>query len=243
MFETTEETRSVKVLSTTVKDKEDFFWMKFSTLPKLLRILAYCKRVLNLRLPKEERKALCKGVSKEEIHSVLQFCIRETQRVYFEDDIMQLRSGHNVSKRSQLHTLHPILDENGIVRVGGRIHEAHVNYDKRHPVILPSNSHLTKLILQDAHLKTLHGGPQLMLNYIRSKYWIIRGRDMVKKCYRNCVTCIRYSQQNNNQLMGRLPEARLTPARAFKISGVDFTGHINIRFSPGRGAKSYKVTE
>lgn len=40
--------------------------------------------------------------------------------------------------------------------------------------------------------------------------------------------------------MGDLPEERLKPIRPFKISGVDFTGHINIRFSPGRGSKSYK---
>ncbi|CAH2091441.1 unnamed protein product [Euphydryas editha] len=40
--------------------------------------------------------------------------------------------------------------------------------------------------------------------------------------------------------MGQLPDARLTPDRPFKSSGVDFTGHINIRFSPGRGSKCYK---
>ncbi|CAH2109061.1 unnamed protein product [Euphydryas editha] len=40
--------------------------------------------------------------------------------------------------------------------------------------------------------------------------------------------------------MGQLPEARVKPSRPFKTSGVDYAGPINIRFSPGRGAKSYK---
>lgn len=40
--------------------------------------------------------------------------------------------------------------------------------------------------------------------------------------------------------MGQLPEARITPSRPFEISGVDFTGYINVRFSPGRGSKTYK---
>nr|XP_034837462.1 uncharacterized protein LOC117993754 [Maniola hyperantus] len=40
--------------------------------------------------------------------------------------------------------------------------------------------------------------------------------------------------------MGQLPEARLKPSKPFKSAGVDYAGPINIRFSPGRGSKSYK---
>ncbi|KAJ0169427.1 hypothetical protein K1T71_015014 [Dendrolimus kikuchii] len=239
-FETSEETRAIKVLTATVKEKEDFIWTRFSNLSKMLRVLSYCKKILNLKLPKENRKTLSKIVSKEEKNDILKFCIKETQAKTFEEEINYLQHQKSIPKKSQLHSLNPLLDDNGILRVGGRIHMAQVDYDKRHPVILPCDSHLTKLIIQDAHDKTFHGGPQLMLNFLRTKYWVIRARECVKKCYRNCVTCLRYSQQNYNQLMGQLPETRLKPMRPFKISGVDFTGHINIRFSPGRGSKSYK---
>lgn len=40
--------------------------------------------------------------------------------------------------------------------------------------------------------------------------------------------------------MGQLPSARVTPARPFKTSGVDYAGPINIRTSKGRGHHSYK---
>lgn len=239
-FETTEETRAIKTLTATVNKKDEFIWTRFSSLSKMLRVLSYCKRFLNLRKPKDQRIISNRTVNKEETEEILQFCTRETQAMHFQEEINCLRSGQSVSKRSQLYTLHPVLDENGVLRVGGRIHEAQEKYDKRHPVILPSDSHLTMLIIRDAHQRTLHGGPQLMLNFLRSKYWLIRARDKVKKYFRNCITCVRYSQQNNTQLMGQLPEDRLKPMRPFKISGVDFTGHINLRFSPGRGTKSYK---
>ncbi|XP_047543335.1 uncharacterized protein LOC125075669 [Vanessa atalanta] len=105
---------------------------------------------------------------------------------------------------------------------------------------MPANSHLTQLIVRDAHEKTLHGGPQVMLNILRERYWIIRGRDQVKKCYRECVTCLRYSKINKTPLMGQLPEVRLKPSKAFKSTGVDYAGPINVRVSPGRGTRSYK---
>ncbi|XP_014361661.2 uncharacterized protein LOC106713372 [Papilio machaon] len=239
-FETTEEAKPIKALTTTTKDQEEFIWTRFSTLPKMLKVLSYCKKFLYLRLPKEQRNMSFKIVSREETEAILKYCIKETQKMYFEDDINRLRAGQSVSQKSQLLTFHPVIDETGLLRVGGRIQEAQVDYTRRHPVILPSGSHITKLIIEDAHIKTLHGGPQLMLNYLRSKYWILKARNLVKKCYRNCVTCLRYSRKNNNPFMGKLPEARLKPTRPFKIAGVDFTGFINIRFSPGRGAKCYK---
>ncbi|CAK1586364.1 unnamed protein product [Parnassius mnemosyne] len=40
--------------------------------------------------------------------------------------------------------------------------------------------------------------------------------------------------------MGQLPFSRVTPARPFLHSGVDFAGPINVRMSKGRGNKSYK---
>ncbi|XP_022836970.1 uncharacterized protein LOC111364355, partial [Spodoptera litura] len=86
----------------------------------------------------------------------------------------------------------------------------------------------------------MHGGSLVMLNYLRSKYWILRAKDLTKKLYRECITCIRYSKKNTTQLMGQLPDVRVKADRAFKSSGVDYAGPINIRFSPGRGAKSYK---
>ncbi|XP_049879678.1 uncharacterized protein LOC126376395 [Pectinophora gossypiella] len=238
-FETAEEMKAIKVLTSTIQIEEKFIWTRFSELGRMLRVLSYCKKILKLRLPKEKRDTT-KYVTDKETQEVLQFCIKKTQGLYFEEEIKQIKSNGSVRKNSQLHTLCPIIDECGLLRVGGRIHAAKVGYDKRHPIIMPSESHLTKLLVLDAHLRTLHGGPQLMLNLLRSKYWIIRARDLAKKCYRTCVKCVRYARQNNNQLMGQLPEARLKPSRPFKTAGVDFTGHINIRFSPGRGAKSYK---
>lgn len=145
-----------------------------------------------------------------------------------------------MAKRSKLRTLCPILDENGILRVGGRIDKSQVRYDTKHPIVLPAKSHLTKLIVSEAHLRTLHGGPQAMLCYLKTKYWILRAKELVKGHYRSCVKCLRYSKSKTDQLMGQIPEVRLKPTRPFKSSGCDYMGPINLKFSTGRGAKTYK---
>ncbi|KAJ0179564.1 hypothetical protein K1T71_005276 [Dendrolimus kikuchii] len=144
--------------------------------------------------------------------------------------IRHLKTRGSVPKKSVLHPLCPIFDKDGILRVGGRIDLSGANYDTRHPIIMPGKHHFTKLIIADAHSKTMHGGPQLMLNHLRCNYWIIRARELVKKHYRECVTCIKMLRANKTPFMGQIPAARLKPSKPFKSCGVDFAGPINFHF-------------
>ena len=51
----------------------------------------------------------------------------------------------------------PFLQE-GTLRVGGRLGNAPVNYEARHPAILPSESHCPHLIIRDYHEAVGHAG-------------------------------------------------------------------------------------
>lgn len=239
-IEDTHEEEKVKVLNASINTEEDFVWVKFSNLTIMLRIISYCRRLINLKLPKETRQTFTKHVTLKEITETLEMCIRQVQSKEFIQEIKQLKSNGCVPRKSKLRSLCPILDENGILRASGRIQQSQTPYDTQHPIILPAKSHLSRLIIKDAHKRTMHGGPQTMLNYLRSKYWILRAKDETKRCYRECVNCVRYSAKNTTQLMGQLPEVRVKPNKPFRSAGVDYAGPINIRFSPGRGAKSYK---
>ncbi|XP_047535757.1 uncharacterized protein LOC125070100 [Vanessa atalanta] len=236
-----EEERVIKAYTTVKESETKFLWTRFSSLSKMLRILSRCKRFLTLtRLQAEEKIKIPKFITTDELENILLICIRQAQEIGFCEDVKEIKNRGCVRKKSVLHTLHPFFDKEGLLRVGGRIKFANARYGTRHPLIMPANSHLTQLIVRDAHEKTLHGGPQVMLNILRERYWIIRGRDQVKKCYRECVTCLRYSKINKTPLMGQLPEVRLKPSKAFKSTGVDYAGPINVRVSPGRGTRSYK---
>lgn len=224
---------NVKAHVTTVP--ENAMFQRFSSLPRLLRVIAYCRRFLR------SNKVKTQYIQKKEIEEALECCIRQTQEEEFLEEKRQLQANECLkSKTSKLKSLSPYLDDKGIMRVSGRIQNSQLSEQTKHPIILPHGSHLSKLIVNDAHQNTLHGGSQLMENYLRTGYWIIGVKSLVKQHIRKCVTCVRENATVKTQYMGSLPAVRCTPVRAFKHSGVDYAGPIQIRTSKGRGNHSYK---
>ncbi|XP_065370933.1 uncharacterized protein LOC135963086 [Calliphora vicina] len=92
----------------------------------------------------------------------------------------------------------------------------------------------------DAHVKTFHGSLQLMQSYVSRYYWIVSARNIAKRVQRRCTVCFKYKAQSCQQLMGNLPSVRLQPTRAFKHSGLDYAGPINIKTSSLRTASTSK---
>ncbi|XP_046973825.1 uncharacterized protein LOC124540368 [Vanessa cardui] len=79
-------------------------------------------------------------------------------------------------------------DSEGIIRVGGRLEMSSLSFNEKHPILIPKESCLSALLIADAHQKTLHGGPQLMITYLRSKYWIIHISAHGAVTFRACDT-------------------------------------------------------
>lgn len=91
-------------------------------------------------------------------------------------------------KRNEFRTLSPFVDEEGIIRVGGRVDNALVSYETKHPAFLPYHHRIPRLIAEEAH-RMGHSGVATTAAKTRRRYWIIRVHDMVKTIKSNCVTC------------------------------------------------------
>lgn len=63
------------------------------------------------------------------------------------------------------------VDENQIICVGSRIKQSHLDYIKKHPVILPDKHQFSYLDAKYEHLTQLHAGPQATLPSLSEKYW------------------------------------------------------------------------
>ena len=61
-----------------------------------------------------------------------------------------------MKKSSSLYKLDPFLDEDGVLRVGGRLGKSSVPYDAKLPVILPKKGRVTNLILCHYHQSVMH---------------------------------------------------------------------------------------
>ena len=53
--------------------------------------------------------------------------------------------------------LHPVILD-GVIRVGGRLERANVEFDLKHPILLPNNCHLTELVIRQYHCEVGHFG-------------------------------------------------------------------------------------
>lgn len=246
--QTDEEKRTVKEIQTNLKINETENdntklinkFREFSNLKELLTTICYCRRFLhykhNTLIPENE-----KHVTTKELDESLHRCIKMAQETDFEEEIKALRNGNQVKKRSSLKSLNPYIDSNGVVRVGGRLRNAEIALESKHPIILGNKNELTQLIVKNAHTETLHGGVQLMLTYIRSRYWILRAKDVLKACIKKCLVCAKHNATPKKQLMGDLPKERVSPSRPFLHSGVDFAGPFQVLMSRGRGVKTNKA--
>ncbi len=100
------------------------------------------------------------STSLEERKEAELFIIKLVQKEAFSDEIKSLKLKEVVvkTKNGRLHKLNPFLDNEGILRVGGRLSQAMLHPHVKHPVLLPKNSHMSALIIKHFHDKVHHQG-------------------------------------------------------------------------------------
>nr|XP_049696300.1 uncharacterized protein LOC126054500 [Helicoverpa armigera] len=209
---------------------------KFSNLTTLIRVLA---RVL--RFVKNCRSNRLRGpLEVSELESAHNVAIKLAQKDSFPIELEQLGKGKCLNHKAALTSLNPFLDENGIIRVGGRIVSSSYQYDKRHPILLHASHFFTKLIFKQEHLRLLHAGPQHLLASIRERYWPVGGRALARRAARECVICRRFNAHTMDNIMGNLPADRVEADFPFSTVGTDFAGPFLITDRKGRGCKITK---
>ena len=125
------------------------------------------------------------------------------------------------------------------MRCQGRIANAEtVSYSTKFPILLPSDHHLTKLYVLNAHVRVLHDGVKATLTELRSRIWLVKGRSTVKKILRECVVCKKYEGQHYRiPPPPPLPSFRVQEAPPFSHTGVDFAGPLYIKQPESKQAK------
>lgn len=220
---------------------------KYSNLQKLIRVTAQmlkfvkiCKMKITARRSQSEPASFTQYLTVEELKTATNVCLRLSQEIYFMEEIQMLRKGSRLPSSSKLLSLTPYIDDQNILRVAGRLRNAQISDDTKSPIVLSSKCSLSLLIVKDAHIHALHGGPQLTLNIVRHKYWIIGAKNLIKRAIRQCITCFKHSSTPITQLMGQLPACRVTPGKPFRSSGVDYAGPVTLKMYPGRCQRTCK---
>ncbi|CAI6345551.1 unnamed protein product [Macrosiphum euphorbiae] len=213
----------VATLAVNVHPSSLDFIGKFSSLEKMLRVLSYVSRFLSHRL---RRQPIRVGpITFSERERSLSIAVQRTQQYYFSDLVKTLKNKSTITPPS-LAQLAPYIDDNNIVRVGGRLRFSNASYDAKHPILLPRSSHLTDLVIRHYHLSFLHGGSKLVLSMLNQKYWILSGRAAVRRVIFSCVPCTRHKAVRPQPLMADLPSYRVQPHRPFSHVGCLFNRNV-----------------
>ena len=158
------------------------------------------------------------------------YWIRLVQETHFAKEIDWIKSNKTLPKRSCLITLHPFVDNEGILRLSGRIGHSYLPYEQLHPIILHGNHQITKMIVRAEHLRLLHVGPTMLASSIGVRFHIVGGKKVIRDMTRACVSCRRYSARPQPQIMGQLPIERVTPGMIFEKVGIDYAGPIYVKY-------------
>ena len=104
------------------------------------------------------------------------------------------------------------------------------HFPRKHPILLNKKHYLTYLIVKNAHERVQHNGVKETLTEVHSKYWIIRGRSLVKSFIHKCIICRRIDGTPLHAPPALpLPTFRVNKAPPFSNSAVNFAGPFYVR--------------
>ena len=220
------EYRKAKVLCMIRYTEPLFEASKFSSWIKLVRVTAFCLRfIYNLRHNPTERKS--NALLKEEMDEAEMYWIKQAQL--------------NIDVNKQYSDLSPFV-KNDVIRVGGRLRHSPLEYDSRHPYLVPADHPVALLLMRAAHDKVGHAGHERTLARSRRNYWIIKGRRLAKSVVRSCVVCRKMRKQPHSTLMGDLPKERLMAfSPPFTVTGADLFGPFSLKISRNKTIKAWGV--
>ncbi len=176
-------------------------------------------------------KQTVKTLAVEDMQRAEQAIIKYVQRNVFAKEIKELKTSAGVGKASSIYFLEPMVDEDGILRVGGRLNKAGIEETARHPMIVPRDNYVTLLLVRATHEnEAKHLGTEYVMSLLRRNYWIPKGRQLIRRVVQDCVVCKRLRARPESQKMADLPEDRVTPGQPpFSNVGIDCFGPFYVK--------------
>ena len=198
----------------------------FSSWLRLIRATAWVLRfVTNIRRRIQGQEARSCELLPTELRKAEQLWWLESQANSYPAEVADLKSGKAVSSSSRLATLSPVLDNDGVLRLDGRIRNAPKGLVCTQPVILDPKHQYTKLLLRQFHIWCGHAGQERMASEVRQRYWVLQLRASVRRTWNDCRECRHNRAQPSIPEMAPLPDCRTEAfVRPFTHTGMDFFG-------------------
>ncbi len=88
----------------------------------------------------------------------------------------------------------------------------------------------------------MHNGVKQTLTYLRSRFWVVKGRQTARVEISSCATCKKLEgRPHNAPLQPPVPDFRVSDEFAFTQVGVDFAGPVYVKDVYSKDKKVYKA--
>jgi len=221
------EQRKIKLVLIVASTPLDKLFNHYSSWRRLINAVAWFSRFINY-IKSRKITNYSSYLTVPELRTAEINILQRVQREGFQSEFSDLEGEREIAYKSKLKRLAPFLC-NGLILVGGRLQNADLTMRQKHPIVLPADHKVTRLIFEDRHLALLHCGPQALLADIRRSYWPIKGRLISRSVTLRCTRCVKARPHFSYPQMGQLPSSRVKVSRPFAITGVDFAGPIIIK--------------
>ncbi|XP_070579250.1 uncharacterized protein [Ptychodera flava] len=248
--------KQLAVLNTSTKEVEQddlgaHRFQRFSSWRSLKRSIANLIGKIRQRKSPEKTDKKEKEKSPEELKIEMMaqaetIILRSVQKSVFHKEYEILSAAKSagadnskLQKQNPISRMNPFIDEKGLIRVGGRLRQSDLDLCGRHPIILPQDNHISRLIIDHVHRQVQHQGRQLTLSNVRANgYWIMGVHDMVRSILHKCAICRRLRAKPLTQLMADLPSDRTEKTPPFTNVGMDVFGPWTIASRKTRAGTS-----
>ena len=222
---------SVPLTSFSANTNESVFLLDPSHFSSFRRLVLLYRRLLNC-VQKWKLKA---GIKADKFDNAFaeatRLVIKLDQRKYFPEVFDYfLQSKVHVTIPPIVSQLNVYLDGQGLLRVKCKFKKWLSNQSQSFPILLHTNSDLTKIIVLDTHIQLAHSGCYSVLAELRRHFYIPKHFSAVKKYLKKCCHCQRFNARTIKINQSQYREFRAEPPKIpFSNIFIDHLGPITVK--------------
>ena len=201
----------------------------FNSYKKLIRVVCWLKRLGQFGRTKIKNPDLY--LTTAEAKAASDVLITRSQQRSFSEELRRMTADppQEISQRSTILTLRPMVDDKGILRIGGRLNHTKLPEYQKHPILISADDPFSKLLFLHYHLQLGHCGPSALLAHSGNVFYVKGGKRLARSVCSKCIKCRMAAVRASTQLLGQLPPARVEPNYVFLHTGLDLAGPFYIR--------------
>ena len=199
----------------------------------LLRVTMYVIRFVNNLKTSQRSQRNLKELRVDELKNTKTLRIKSVQASAFIEELSFLN--RKATPPIWVTQFGLFLSKDHTIKCKGRINNASLLPSTKSPLLLPAKHTFVSLLVKQAHSLVKHSGITATLTTLREWFWVLRGRETVKKILRHCIVCQRYEiATRKTPQFADLPNHQVSENPPFSHTGLDFARPLYVRGNRSR---------